>query len=175
MHYIENNTFFKCWFSGHCLGKPHDGRCPTFQTYITTRGIRSKIWKCYILILNILHIDYKSPYVNSRPRFANTAICLYFPTVLGPYSRTSYDISYASDWSRWPIKSLRYVVTCTRIRTLINTLPCTTNNSLFSNSTVKSATQLVGYGGPGGKVLHVAGGGGGGGGWGICPCLSKSS
>ena len=36
-----------------------------------------------------------------------------------PYSRTSYDISLASDWSRWPsrpIRSLRYIVTCTRIR-----------------------------------------------------------
>ena len=35
---------------------------------------------------------------------------------LGPYSRTSYDISQASDWSRWPsrpIRSLRYIVTCT--------------------------------------------------------------
>ena len=30
-----------------------------------------------------------------------------------PYSRTSYDISWASDW---PIRSLRYIVTCTRIR-----------------------------------------------------------
>ena len=40
---------------------------------------------------------------------------------LGPYSRTSYDISLASDWSRWPsrpIRSLRYIVTCTRIRAL---------------------------------------------------------
>ena len=37
----------------------------------------------------------------------------------GPYSRTSYDISSASDWSRWPsrpIRSRRYIVTCTRIR-----------------------------------------------------------
>ena len=37
-----------------------------------------------------------------------------------PYSCTSYDISKASDWSRWPsrpICSLRYIVTnCTRIR-----------------------------------------------------------
>ena len=36
----------------------------------------------------------------------------------GRYSRTSYDISEASDWSRWPsrpIRSLRYNVTCTRI------------------------------------------------------------
>ena len=41
--------------------------------------------------------------------------------ILGPYSRTSYDISQASDWSRWPsrpIRSLRYIVTCTRIRAL---------------------------------------------------------
>ena len=40
---------------------------------------------------------------------------------LCPYYRTSYDISYASDWLRWPsrpIRSLRYIVTCTRIRTL---------------------------------------------------------
>ena len=40
---------------------------------------------------------------------------------LGPYSRTSYDISKASDWSRWPsrpIRSLRYIVACTRIWTL---------------------------------------------------------
>ena len=39
--------------------------------------------------------------------------------ILGPYSRTSYDISQASDWSRWPsrpIRSQRYIVTCTRIR-----------------------------------------------------------
>ena len=37
----------------------------------------------------------------------------------GPYSRTSYDISWASDWSRWPsqpIRSPRYIVTCARIR-----------------------------------------------------------
>ena len=41
--------------------------------------------------------------------------------LLGPYSRTSYDISQASDWSRWPsrpIRSLRHFVTCTRIRAL---------------------------------------------------------
>ena len=34
------------------------------------------------------------------------------------YSRTSWDISYASDWSRWPsrpIRSLRYIATCARI------------------------------------------------------------
>ena len=40
---------------------------------------------------------------------------------LRPYFRTSYDISYASDWSRWPsrpIRSLRCIVTCTRIRAL---------------------------------------------------------
>ena len=40
----------------------------------------------------------------------------------GPYSRTSYDISWASDWSRWPsrpIRSLRYIITCTRIRALM--------------------------------------------------------
>ena len=39
----------------------------------------------------------------------------------GPYSRTSYDISQASDWSRLqsrPIRSLRYIVTCTRVRAL---------------------------------------------------------
>ena len=32
----------------------------------------------------------------------------------GPYSRISYDLSWASDWSRWPsrpIRSLRYIVT----------------------------------------------------------------
>ena len=43
---------------------------------------------------------------------------LYENTGLEPYSRTSYDISQASDWSRWPsrpIRSLRYIVTCTRI------------------------------------------------------------
>ena len=37
----------------------------------------------------------------------------------GPCFRTCYDISYTSDWSRWqsrPIRSLRYIVTCTRIR-----------------------------------------------------------
>ena len=36
-----------------------------------------------------------------------------------PYSRARYDISQASDWSRWPsrpIRGLRYIVTCTRIR-----------------------------------------------------------
>ena len=36
-----------------------------------------------------------------------------------PHSRTSYDISQASDWSWWtsrPIRSLRYIVTCTRMR-----------------------------------------------------------
>ena len=36
----------------------------------------------------------------------------------GQYSRTSYNISYALDWSRWPsrpIRILRYIVTCTRI------------------------------------------------------------
>ena len=36
-----------------------------------------------------------------------------------PYNRTSCDISQASDWSRWPsrpIRSLRYIVTCARIR-----------------------------------------------------------
>ena len=36
------------------------------------------------------------------------------------YSLTRYDISHASDWSRWPprpIWSLRYIATCTRIRT----------------------------------------------------------
>ena len=35
------------------------------------------------------------------------------------HSRTSYDISQPFDWSRWsfrPIRSLRYIVTCTRIR-----------------------------------------------------------
>ena len=35
------------------------------------------------------------------------------------YSRTSCDISWASDWSRWPsrpIRSPRYIVTCTRKR-----------------------------------------------------------
>ena len=40
---------------------------------------------------------------------------------LGPYSRTSYDKSYASDLSRWPsrpIRSVRFIVTCTRIWTL---------------------------------------------------------
>ena len=39
----------------------------------------------------------------------------------GPYSRTSYDISQAWDWSRWPsrpVRGLRYVVTCTRIQAL---------------------------------------------------------
>ena len=39
----------------------------------------------------------------------------------GACSRASYDISQASDWSRWPsrpIRSLRYIVTCTRIRAL---------------------------------------------------------
>ena len=35
---------------------------------------------------------------------------------LGPYSRTSYDI-----WPSRPIQSLRYIVTCTRIRPLIFT------------------------------------------------------
>ena len=42
---------------------------------------------------------------------------------LEPYSRTSYDISHASDGSRWPsrpIRSLRYIVTCTRIRPLFS-------------------------------------------------------
>ena len=37
----------------------------------------------------------------------------------GPYSRTSFDISWASDWSRWPsrpIRSPRYIVTCAIIR-----------------------------------------------------------
>ena len=37
----------------------------------------------------------------------------------GTYARTSYDISQAWDWPRWtsrPISSLRYIVTCTRIR-----------------------------------------------------------
>ena len=33
----------------------------------------------------------------------------------GAYSPTSYDMSWASDWSRWPIWSPRYIVTCTRI------------------------------------------------------------
>ena len=33
------------------------------------------------------------------------------------YSRISYDISWASDWSRSrPIRSIRYIVTCARIR-----------------------------------------------------------
>ena len=48
---------------------------------------------------------------------------LYIRQILGPYSRTSYDISQVSDWSRWPsrpIRSLRYIVTCTRIRLLMN-------------------------------------------------------
>ena len=39
-------------------------------------------------------------------------------TDLGAYSRTSYDISWVSDRSRWPsrpIRSLPYIVTCTRI------------------------------------------------------------
>ena len=43
---------------------------------------------------------------------------------LGPYYRMSYDISLASDWSRLlsrPIRSLRYIVTCTRIRAPTNT------------------------------------------------------
>ena len=43
---------------------------------------------------------------------------------LGPYSRTSYDISQASDWLRWPsrpIRSLRYIVTFTRKRARNNT------------------------------------------------------
>ena len=37
----------------------------------------------------------------------------------GPYSRTSYDTSLSSDWSKWPsrpIRSLRYIVACMRIR-----------------------------------------------------------
>ena len=37
------------------------------------------------------------------------------------YSPTTYDLSYASDWSRRPsrpIRSLRYIVACTRIRVL---------------------------------------------------------
>ena len=32
--------------------------------------------------------------------------------VAGPYSRTTYDISQASDWSRWPsqpIRNLQYI------------------------------------------------------------------
>ena len=37
--------------------------------------------------------------------------------IQGPYCGTSYDISQASDWSR-PIRSLRYIVTCTRILSL---------------------------------------------------------
>ena len=37
---------------------------------------------------------------------------------LEPYSCTSYDISQASDWPSRPIRSLRYIVTCTRIRAL---------------------------------------------------------
>ena len=52
--------------------------------------------------------------------FTSTLLCLF--TKQGPYSRTSYDISQVSDWSRWPsrpIRSLRYIVTCTRIRLLI--------------------------------------------------------
>ena len=50
---------------------------------------------------------------------------------LGLYSHTSYDISYASHWSRFPsgpIRRLRYIVTCTSIRTLtcdyLNTQGC---------------------------------------------------
>ena len=38
---------------------------------------------------------------------------------LGPFSGTNYDKSWASDWSRWlsrPIRGLRYIATCTRIR-----------------------------------------------------------
>ena len=52
--------------------------------------------------------------------FTSTLLCLF--TKQGPYSRTSYDISQVSDWSRWPsrpIRSLRYIVTCTRIWLLI--------------------------------------------------------
>ena len=44
---------------------------------------------------------------------------LHVTCVLGPYSRTSFEISEASDWSRWPsrpIRSLRYIVTYARIR-----------------------------------------------------------
>ena len=50
------------------------------------------------------------------------ALVLFWPLQLSnhldPYSRTSYDISWALDWSRWPsrpIRSLRYIVTCTII------------------------------------------------------------
>ena len=42
---------------------------------------------------------------------------------LGPYTRTSYDISLDSDLSRCPsrpIRTIRYIVTGTRIRALVD-------------------------------------------------------
>ena len=50
-------------------------------------------------------------------------LCVNVLCLLGPYSRTSCDIWYDSDWSRWqsrPIRSLRYIVTCTRIWALVS-------------------------------------------------------
>ena len=64
------------------------------------------------------------------------ALVLFWPLQLSnhldPYSRTSYDISWASDWSRWPsrpIRSLRYIITCTRIRALPPSKPRSLTNA----------------------------------------------
>ena len=49
-----------------------------------------------------------------------------------PFSLTSYDISQASDWSRWssrPIRRLRHNVICTRIRGLVRARPAPWWNS----------------------------------------------
>ena len=61
----------------------------------------------------------------------------------GPYSLTSYDISQVSDWSRWssrPIRSLRYIVTCTRIRSQY--LPF---SSPFESATVSEGSMPPGH------------------------------
>ena len=55
-----------------------------------------------------------------------------------PYSHTIYDISWASDWSRWPsrpIRSLRYIVTCMRIRA----------NVMFQYSVTQIHTAVTAY------------------------------
>ena len=107
----QGSNFESCvWrtVSSQSSHHPQEVLLAQFSLYVHKGGLKP----------NSFHFIFVEKAAINRLEIVGSAFVRVIVTLQDRYSRTSYDISQASDWSRWPsrpIRSLRYIATCTII------------------------------------------------------------